>query len=177
MRSPSCREREPTKSPGLDAGLDRLDAESGSVEHANGSMLGMDRRIDDVLGVVFVRAGDVAGSVKPGRAAMATFAARPIPNSCIPPHQTGTPLARQTSWIRFASSRPPTRLTLMLITRQAPRSSALRASSAEWMLSSRQIGVLSAAWSLTWSMMSSWASGCSIRSRSKASSAGEWAYH
>ena len=73
---------------------------------------------------------------------MATLAARPIPNSCIPPHQTGTPRATQTSWIRFASSRPPTRLTLMLITRQAPRSRALRASSAEWMLSSRQTGVL-----------------------------------
>ena len=31
------------------------------------------------------------GSVKPGRLAIATLAARPMPNSCIPPHQTGTP--------------------------------------------------------------------------------------
>ena len=34
------------------------------------------------------------GRVKPGRLEIARFAARPTPNSCIPPHQTGTP-ARQ----------------------------------------------------------------------------------
>ena len=58
---------------------------------------------------------------------MATLAARPMPNSCMPPHQTGT-LRRQRSWIFLASSRPPTRLTLMLMTRPLPSSRALRAS-------------------------------------------------
>ena len=43
------------------------------------------------------------GSVKPGSAASATFAARPMPVSSMPPHQTGTPCAAQTSWIRRAS--------------------------------------------------------------------------
>ncbi len=31
------------------------------------------------------------GRVNPGSEARATLAARPMPNSCIPPHQTGTP--------------------------------------------------------------------------------------
>ena len=143
----------------------------GRVEHRDGPVVRQDRRLDDVLAIILVRAGDVAGQREAGQAARSR---RWPPGRCRTRAsrrtRPGRPRAWQTSWTRFASSRPPTRLTLMLITRQAPRSSALRASSAEWMLSSRQIGVSSAAWSRAWSMMSSWASGCSIRSRSKSSS-------
>ena len=103
---------------------------------------GQDRRLDDVLGVVLVRAGDVAGERESGQA-------RRSPRW--PPGRCRTRASRRTRPARRAPGRGrgraspragrPARLTLMLITRQAPRSRALRASSAEWMLSSRQIGV------------------------------------
>jgi hypothetical protein len=51
------------------------------------------------------------------------------------------PASRQTSWIRRAEVRPPTRPALMLMTLVAPSSIAFRASSPVWIDSSRQIGV------------------------------------
>ena len=120
-------DRDLAKRVGLDAFLDRLDPQSGSIENADRSIMGQDRRVDDVFGDNTCRSPETSpGSVKPGSEAIATLAARPMPNSCMPPHQTGTPRAMQTSCTRLASRRPPTRLTLMLITRQAPRSRALR---------------------------------------------------
>ena len=83
-----------------------------------------ERRIGDVVREIAALAEMSPGSVKPGRLASATFAARPMPVSSMPPHHTGTPRARHRSWIARAMLRPPTRPTLMLITRQLPSSSA-----------------------------------------------------
>src|SRR5216684_2197367 len=66
------------------------------------------------------------GRVNPGKLQIATLAARPMPNSCMPPHHTGISRARHRSWTRRASPNPPSRLTLILMIRQLPRSSALR---------------------------------------------------
>ena len=109
--------------------------------------MSQDRRFDDVLGVVLVGARDIAGEREArqrgdrhvGRAADPEFVHAPAPDRHL--------ASRHRSCTRLASRRPPSRLTLMLITRHAPRSRAFRASSAEWMLSSRQMGVLSTDWS------------------------------
>ena len=146
-------------------------AEAGAVEDARSRpSIGQDGRLDEVLAIILVGARDVAGQREAGQAGdrhVGRAADAELVHPAAPDRHAAR---RQTSWTRFASRSPPTRLTLMLITRQAPRSSALRASSAEWMLSSRQTGVFRPAWSRAWSMMSSCASGCSISSRSNASS-------
>ena len=142
----------------------------GAIERdGDGAGVGADRRLDDVLAIVLVRARDVAGQgeARAGCRSRRSPRGRCRTRACRRTRRARR-AARQTSWTRFASCSPPTRLTLMLITRQAPRSIALRASSAEWMLSSRQIGVSSSRWSRAWSMMSSWASGCSISRRFEA---------
>ncbi len=96
------------------------------------------------------------GRVKLGSVARATLAARPTLVSSMPPHHTGTPRSAHRSWIFWAAVSPPTRPTLMLMIRQASMSSAQRACSGEWMLSSRHKGVRSCFCSWAWSTMSSW---------------------
>ena len=50
MRPLSGLDHQSAEGPGLDPSYDRLDAQAGPVEHANRSILGQDRRLDDVLG-------------------------------------------------------------------------------------------------------------------------------
>jgi hypothetical protein len=65
---------------------------------------------------------------KLGSVESAIFCARPIPDSSMPPHQTGIRFSRQRSWMRFAEVWPPTRPILILMMRQALSEMAVRAS-------------------------------------------------
>ena len=64
-----------------------------------------------------------------------------MPVSIIPPAQLPMPASRQMSWMRLELSIPPTLPYLMLMILQLSGSTAFRASSGEWMLSSRHTGV------------------------------------
>ena len=55
------------------------------------------------------------------------LAARPMPDSSMPPCHTGMPCAAHRSCSRIDSAKPPTRPGLMLMMRQAPAASASRA--------------------------------------------------
>src|SRR6266851_3438197 len=54
------------------------------------------------------------------------FAARPIPDSSMPPCQTGIPCDAHRSCSRIDSAKPPMRPGLMLMMRQAPAAMAAR---------------------------------------------------
>ena len=82
-------------------------------------------------------------SVNPGSAASATFTARPMPVSSIPPISAAVAPSTHASCTRFASRTPPTRPGLMLTTRQAPNAIASRAIVALVTDSSSAIGVVS----------------------------------
>ena len=116
-------------------------------------------------------AGDMsAGSVNAGREDNARLAARPMPDSIIPPHHSGTPRSRQSSAMRSDSVIPPTRAGLRLTLRHASMSSARRTSSNDRSDSSRQTGVeirrCSSACSSSWSHPS----GCSMQASPYSSS-------
>ena len=81
---------------------DRLDAEPGAGGHGDAA-LDEHERLGDVLGEEPVGRTVSPGRVNPGSDASAMFAARPSPVSTMPPHHTGTPRARQRSWIALAS--------------------------------------------------------------------------
>ena len=61
------------------------------------------------------------GTVKPGRVANAMLCARPIPDSSIPPHQTGQPASTQASCMAIDEPNPPTRPGLMFTIRPESR--------------------------------------------------------
>ena len=81
------------------------------------------------------------GRLNPGSDANARLAARPMPVSNMPPHQTGTELDKQMSWTARASNRPPTRPGLMFTIEHAPTAMAVAALWAETIDSSRQTAV------------------------------------
>ena len=76
-------------------------ATTGQAQEAHAFVRGEVAKLfgDAVANKVRIQYG---GSVKPGNAASAAVAARPIPVSSIPPHQTGRPRSRHRSWIRRA---------------------------------------------------------------------------
>ena len=86
------------------------------------------------------------GRRKFSRVERAIFWARPMPDSSMPPHQTGIFCDWQMSWIFFASVNPPTRPTLMLIMRHAPVSTAMAAARALTIDLSRQMAVRNSFW-------------------------------
>src|ERR1700733_3038069 len=102
------------------------------------------------------------GKVNPGSVDIAILWARPMPDSSMPPHQTGTACSDAYAWIFLASKWPPTLPNLTLMIRQESSSIACLASSNLSMDSSRQIGVSSSRWSFEWSTKSPAAKGCSI---------------
>ncbi|CAI7652289.1 unnamed protein product, partial [Penicillium discolor] len=102
------------------------------------------------------------GSRKPGSEDSATFAARPTPNSCIPPHHTGMPASRATSCAARATVSPPIRDTLMLRTRPAPSRIMVRRSPRSTTDSSRHTSVSSRDCRSAWATRSRGAKGCSI---------------
>ena len=104
-------------------------------------------------------------------AAIATLPALPMPVSSIPPIHTGTCFSAHRSWILRAARYPPTRPGLMLMIRHAPSSIASAAFWYDSIDSSRQIGVRTRRASSAWASTSSSRMGCSIRRRSKGSSA------
>ncbi len=108
-----------------------------------------------------------AGSVKPGSEQRARLTARPMPDSSIPPHQSGTPWSRQRSWISRLAETPPTRPGFRLTLRHAPSRSARRTSATDLRLSSRQIGVESLRCSSTCPRRSSQSNGCSMHDKAE----------
>ena len=84
-----------------DVGVGRH-ADAGPGRHRQVAV-GQGERRRDVAPEVAVRRRQVGRQREARQRARARLAARPMPVSSMPPHHTGTPLARHTSWMRRAS--------------------------------------------------------------------------